>query len=169
MLDVGCWMLDVGCWMLTAPAPVPACLRSWLEMGWFYLHPRASGIPGCNPLRSVYPVVVSPSAPKRPPATLCQPSRLGWPPERDSGRCCLRSASRIWRGRRRAGTGCGASGESSTKRLRAGAGAGQRERWTGRSRGRTRRRAQGAWLRCPGGTFWSRRRRARCRGWFRGA
>ena len=44
---------------------------------------RGSGIPpGCNHLWSPCPVVVSPELPKRPPATLCQPSGLDWPAER---------------------------------------------------------------------------------------
>jgi hypothetical protein len=61
---------------------LPAGLRSSLEMGWFCLRTRGSGIPpGCKHLWLAYPVVVSPAAPKRPPATGCRPSGLDWPSE----------------------------------------------------------------------------------------
>ena len=60
------------------PEPSPACLGSSLEMGWFYLRTRGSGFPpGCKHLCLACPVVVSPAAPKRPPATGCQPYRVG--------------------------------------------------------------------------------------------
>jgi len=63
----------------------PTGLWSDREKDWLCLRTHAAGIPpGCHPLRSACPVVVSPAAPKRPPATLCQPSGLGWPAEREA-------------------------------------------------------------------------------------
>jgi hypothetical protein len=60
------------------PEPLPSCIRSCLAMGWYYLRSRGSGIPsGCKYLWLAYPVVVSPAAQKRPPATGCQPCRVG--------------------------------------------------------------------------------------------
>src|ERR1035441_2292676 len=50
-------------------------LRHWLSPG---LRPCGSGIPpGYKPLWLTCPVVVSPAARKRPPATGCQPCRVG--------------------------------------------------------------------------------------------
>ena len=66
------------------PEPLPASLRSSLEMDWLCLHTRGSGIPpGCKHLWLAYPVVVSPAAPKRPPATGCQPCRVGLATRKD--------------------------------------------------------------------------------------
>jgi len=59
----------------------PGFGRNWKKAGFTRVGPVLAFL-RCNSLWFPCPVVVSPATPKRPPATLCQASRLDWPAER---------------------------------------------------------------------------------------
>jgi hypothetical protein len=64
--------------MFCNPAGVPDWFLSLGQRAGVQLVGAGSGtLPGCRTLRCGFPVVVSPAAPKRPPATGCQPWRVG--------------------------------------------------------------------------------------------